>query len=144
MAFEQGEQIVRAGKAQQEESALARHHLHFQPALQQQPAARPGGATGADLRQGLVRADRPFDQHLDAPAAVLDPVQARMQHARVVEDQQITPAQQHGQLGKAPVFQVLAIDRQQAAGRALGQRELGDQFRRQRVIEIGEGKRHFV
>jgi hypothetical protein len=91
-----------------------------------------------------MAADRPLDQHLDAPAAVLDAMQAGVQHARVVEHQQVALAQQGGQVGEAPVLQTAGVGHQQAAGRALRQRELGDQFRRQVVVEIGEGQRHLV
>jgi hypothetical protein len=95
--------------------------------------------TGADLRQRLVAADRALDQHLHAPAAVLQAVQAGPQHPGVVEHQQVARVQQAGQVGETPVLPARAIDHQQAAGRALRQRELGDQLWRQFVVEIGEG-----
>ena len=41
-----------------------------------------------------MRADRAFDQHLDLPAAVLDAMQAGVDDAGVVEDQQVAGLEQ--------------------------------------------------
>lgn len=144
VTLEEVDQILRPREAQQEECALARHHADFQRALQQQPAAGPGRMAGTDLRQRLVAPDGTLYQHFDPAAAVLDAMQPGMQDARVVEHQQVAGAQQVGQIGEAPVLPAVAVHDQQPAGGALGQRELGDQLRRQVVIEIGEGQRHSV
>ena len=49
---------------------------------------------GADLRERFVRRQDPFDQHLDAPARVLDAEDACAKHACVIEDDQIARREQ--------------------------------------------------
>jgi hypothetical protein len=66
-------------------------------------------------------------------------VQPRRNDARVVEHHQIAGTQFLREVGHAPVTQRAgcAVQAQQAAGAALRQRVLRDQFRRQGVMEIG-------
>ena len=61
------------------------------------------------------------------------------QHPRVVEDEQIAGSEQVGQVEELAVFQraVAAADDQQPRPVALGGRFLGDQLRREVVIEEG-------
>jgi hypothetical protein len=52
-----------------------------------------------------VRIEHALDQDLDLAAAVLAPVQARLDDARVVHHQHVAGGEQLHQVGKAPVGQ---------------------------------------
>ena len=80
-----------------------------------------------------------LDQHLDLAAAVLAPGEPRLDHARIVHDQQVAGLHEVRKVAKAAVgeFAVVAVEMQQAAGAALPGRILRYQRGRQLVIEIG-------
>jgi hypothetical protein len=100
----------------------------------------PGLARGwhPDEGEASCVAEHPLDQRLDATAAFLLPEQARLDDARVVEHQQVAGAQKVGQRGEAPIGKLAgrAVDMQQPAAAALRQRITGDQFIRQKVVEV--------
>jgi hypothetical protein len=97
---------------------------------------------GAHLRQRDALIEQALHQHLDLPAAFLAAEQARMQHPGVVHHQEVAGAQPLRQLGNAAIDAIVAGDNQQAARRTLRQGRLRHQFRRQQVVEIGEGQGH--
>ena len=79
-----------------------------------------------------------LDQHLELAAGGLFAEQARLDHAGVVEDQQVAGAQQRGQLAEDAVDGRGAGAIEQARGAAFGGGMLRDQFGRQVEIEIGK------
>ena len=92
-----------ARELQVKQLALAPDHARAVP---------PGSATAAPAFKPLLaractsavsRRQHPLQQQLDPPAAVLDAVNARRDHARVVEHQQIAGAQQRRQIAKLEV-----------------------------------------
>ena len=93
---------------------------------------------GAHQRQRFVLPDDALDEYLDLAASVLATEQARLDHARVVENQQVTRSDQARKLGKAPVVDRTAgaVQMQEPARAPLGQRALRDQFFRKRVVEL--------
>ena len=95
---------------------------------------------GADHRERERRLDDALDQRLDAAAGRLASEQPRLQHARVVEHQQVAGHEQALDVGEREVARRVARDVQQPARRALGQRVLRDQVRRQVEIEVVEGE----
>ena len=80
--------------------------------------------------------------HLDLAARFLDAEEARLDHARVVENQQVTGCEQARQVGEAAVAKLAAANVQQAAAGAFDRRVLGDQFGRQGKVEVVDGQRH--
>jgi hypothetical protein len=66
----------------------------------------------------------------------------RLDHARVVENQQVSGCEQARQLGEAAVAKLAAANVQQAAAGAFDRRVLGNQFGRQREVEVVDGQRH--
>ncbi len=70
---------------------------------QLQPRARLGRLAGADLRDRVRRVDDALEQHLDLAAAFLDAEEARLDHARVVEHQQVAGCEQVRQIGEMPI-----------------------------------------
>ena len=111
---------------------------------QAQPRARLGRLAGAHLGDGVPFVNDALEQHLDPAAAVLDAEEARLDHARVVEDEQIPGAHQGGQVGETAVGELPAGDVQQPAAAALGGGVLGDQLGREGKVEIVDGQRHGV
>ncbi len=85
-----------------------------------------------ELHQRLVVGDDALDQHLHAAAGRLRAVQARADHAGVVEDREVAFAQQRRQIDEAPVGQRIAVDVEQAAPASRRRGRLRDQLRRQR------------
>ena len=132
-------------EAQARELALAAQHLDRAAVVEQQAATGLERLGGAHLRQRLVLALQPLDQDLDPAAAVLAAVQPRRQHARVVEHQQVAGIEQLQQVAEAPVLEAaVGPQHQQAAGGAILQRLLRDQFRRQLEVEVGTLHRRIV
>ena len=85
----------------------------------------------AQVHERAARAEHPLEQHLDAPAGRLAPDDARRQHARVVEDEQVAGAQELRQLGEQPILDGArgAVEHEQTARAPLGERHLRDQLR---------------
>jgi len=131
LQFQREEFLLRAGAAGDRQR---------EGILQHDPAAGLGRLAGANLCDGMIPVDDALDHHLDPAAAFLLSEQARLDDAGVVENQQVAGGDQLRQVGKAPVVQRVAVDVQQSAGRALGGRVLGDQFGREREIEIVKGE----
>ena len=84
------------------------------------------------------RRGHPLDQRLDPATAVLETMQARLDHPGVVEDQQVARLQQAFDVGKREVFETVGQHPQQARVGAIGERVLGNQLGRQIEIEIGK------
>ncbi len=82
------------------------------------------------LGQHMMSIQNTLHQHFDAPATVLVAKEARGNHARVVEHQQIACPQQRGQIGKTQIAPgaARAIEGQQTAGGARRCRILRDQI----------------
>jgi len=93
-----------------------------------------------DLRQRVVRARRSLDHDLDPAAARLDAGEPGIDHAGVVEDDEVRRIEQRGQVAKHPVDRRRAIafvaDDEQPARAALGGRHLRDQLGRKIEGEI--------
>ena len=98
MPFDEFDQIFMRRKAEPVELALAAEHFDLEGVGQAQAAAGLRRLAGAHLGQRFMRAQRPFDQDFDLPAAVLAAVQARMQHAGIVENQQVAGFEQVGKI----------------------------------------------
>ncbi|MDT4832384.1 hypothetical protein FQZ97_659400 [compost metagenome] len=138
----------RRGEAQREELVHARADRDREGVFGQvQRAALGGRFRGAHLGQHGMRVQHALHQHLDLAAARLVAEEACLDHARVVEDQQVFRAQVIDDVAEGAVDQAHRIGgvggrdpfhHQQPAGAAVGQRALGDQFWRQRKIEIGK------
>ncbi len=79
-----------------------------------------------------------LDQAFDAPAAGFAPEQTRRNDPGVIENHQVTGLEETGQIGENTVVERtgIPVQVQQPAGRAFGERFLGDQFRRQIESEI--------
>ncbi|MNV79218.1 hypothetical protein D3C71_1727600 [compost metagenome] len=83
----------RLGKAQREELVDARPHRYGEGIVGQvQLTALGGRLRGAHLRQHRVAIDHALHQHLHPAAARLLAEEARLDHAGVVEDQQVIGA----------------------------------------------------
>ena len=131
----------RAGKADVEQFAFAAQHGGVEGVGQAQHHAGAGRLAGPHVRQGAVGVGDAFDQHFDLAACGLVAGQARLDHAGVVEHQQVAGAQQPFQVGEAAVMELAgAVQVQQPAARALGGGRLRDELGRQLVVEVGNGK----
>jgi len=124
---------------QQIELAVAAEHFSLATGIERDAAARLGRLAGADLGPRPLPTQQAFNQDLDPATAGLLAEQACGDHPGIVEDQQIARLQQRRQVAHVQVGEVLRRRRhqQQAAGRTFRQRRLGNQFRRQVVMEIG-------
>jgi hypothetical protein len=93
---------------------------------------------GADVRPGLVGRQHALDQHLDATAGGLGAKQARLDHAGVVEHEQVTGVQQAGKIAKDAVGERGGGAIEQARAAALGRRMLRDQLVGQLEVEVDQ------
>ena len=109
------------------------------PILAQAPTTPPAAATAQEDKALLAFLDQAFDQHFDLAATAFLAVQASLDDARIVKDQQVPLAQQAGQVGELAVMQLAGtVQMQQTAALALGRRALSDQIRGKLVIELGD------
>ena len=111
------------------EFPLAAEHAHLAGrALQCSPQA--DGFAVPDLHQGGSLGERTLQQHLHGAAGGLAQPQTCRDHARIVENQQVTRLQQLRQIGdvQVPVQVATALHDQQAAGAAIGQWALRHQL----------------
>ena len=110
--------------------------------------APPRLCSGMPGRSGLLAractsasaaVERPLEQQLHLAAGFLEREQARGNHARVVEDQQVAGRDELRQIAHLPVGQRAggAVERQQPARRSLGERLLGNEFFGKFVGEVG-------
>ena len=140
MALELGQHGFLPWEADAEELALAVHHLQLETVAHQQ--ARPGRRVVAHphQHQRLVVIEDALDQHLDPPARGLVAEQPGLDHPRVVEHQEVAGPQHRRQVLEPGIADRTgqAIHEHQAARAAFGQRLLGNQFRREVVVEIVE------
>ena len=93
---------------------------------------------GAHQRQRERRFQHALHQHFDLAAARLAPEQPRLDHARVVEDEQVIAIEQFNDVAEVTVGEAPVRNVQQAARGAIGQRMLRDQSCGQIEIEICE------
>ncbi|MDQ1188680.1 hypothetical protein QE447_001183 [Stenotrophomonas sp. SORGH_AS282] len=121
------------------ELAIAAQHLGLAAGIERDPAAGLRRFAGAYLGPGLLPAQQAFNQDFHATAAGLLAEQAGRDHPGIVEDQQVAGLQQRRQVAHLAVFERGRRLRHhhQAAGRALGERGLGDQFSGKVVMEVG-------
>ena len=92
------------------------------------------------VRRHLVAGQHTFNQQLQLAAGGFFAKQAGVDDLGVVEHQQITGAQQLGQIVKNAVYRRGTGAVQQTRAAALGCRVLGNQVLRQNEIEIAEGE----
>ncbi len=92
------------------------------------------------MRQHALLVQHALHQHFDFAAARLPAVNARRDHPRIVEHQQIAGIQLLQHVGKDPVRQLPArtVQRQQATTAALRLRIEGDKRFRQLKSKIGD------
>src|SRR5690606_17624344 len=135
----------RLGKAQLEQGIVARQHADLAVILEQDATARLGRLAGPYMGQHPVLVQHPFHQDFQLPAGFLAPEQARRYDPGIVEYHQVARPQVLQQLGEPPVLQGTAgaIETQQPAGSAFGQRMTGDEAVRQVEMEIADAhERH--
>jgi hypothetical protein len=91
------------------------------------------------VHQRLVRIQWPLQKHLHLAAGFLDGEQARGNHARVVEHQEVAWRDELRQIAHLPIGQrpAGAVEGQQATRRSLGERLLGYEFGWEFVGEVG-------
>jgi hypothetical protein len=129
VTFQQDERVFRGVEFQDEEFPFTPEHARLEGTLQVQTRPRLGRLARTHLGQQTVRVQHPFHQYFDATTAVFATVQARGNHPRIVQDQQIARTQQSAQVAESAIHdQALAIQTQQAARRAFRERFLGDQI----------------
>ena len=114
-------------------------HRHAIPvAFELDDCARLRRMAGAHLRARGTRAFDPLDHHFDASAGVLASEQTRLDHARVIEYEQISGSKPSRQFSNTAVLKAFAGSRdQKSTGGALRQRRLRDQLVGELEIEIG-------
>ena len=125
---------------QQVELAATAHHvdghiLHEELASGAQRLAR----TRLAERPGFVQ--HTLHEQFGAAAGILARQQPRFDDAGIVHHQHIFRRQQIQYGAEAAMQQFVAVQHQQAALGARGRRPLGDEFRRQREVEIGCARR---
>ena len=93
---------------------------------------------GADVGKRVTLVQHSLDQHLQFAAAVLHPEQPGLDHARVVEHQQVAGLEKLRQIAEPTIRQraARAIEMEQAALAALPSGKLGDQLGGESEIEI--------
>jgi hypothetical protein len=103
-----------------------------------QPGSGAGRLAGAHVGEKAPLAGLALDQHLGAPAARLARREPRLDHPGVVEHQQIARRQQLGEIGESAVGQrpAGAVEHQQPARPALGERRLGNELLGQVEVEV--------
>ena len=93
--------------------------------------ARLGRLGRPHLGQHGAVVEHALDQHFDLAAGCLLAEEARLQHPRVVEDQQVAGLEQADDVGEMAIGDAVAVELQQARSAAVGQRGLGDALGRQ-------------
>ncbi len=142
MRLDQFDRIAR--KTQPVELPVAAEYLDIECLREPDRAPGPGRLAGAHLCEHGVITDDTLDQYFDLAASCLFPIQAGMQHTRVIHDQQVARGKQVGQVGEGAVLAHPPAYHQQPACATLGEWRLGNPVGRQRVIEIVEGEGHVL
>ena len=139
-----GQQRTRVVEADKMETIVAVLHDGRRAARKLQWGSRAWGMTRPHLHPRFIRAGDPFEQDLDFAAGGLVRADTRLDHPRVVADDEIARLQQRRQVGEIAIGVTVHTDVEQSTARTLHGRRLRDQFRRQRVVEIGQriGARH--
>ena len=120
--------------------ARASDHSHLDGrsiALQHDRRPWCRGVARADARQSAAWPGDALDEQLDLATSGFPAQQARLDHPRVVEDEQVAGRQELGQVGDRPVREPARCRHQEATGGPLRQWPLGDELRRQVVMEVG-------
>ena len=114
---------------QLEQCLMARQHQRFTATVDMNFRTGLRRFARTKMRQHATRIEHALDQHLDLAAGILLAEQARRNDAGIVEHHEIARPQVIEQLGKAAMLQstARAVEHQQTAGTALGQRMTGDQ-----------------
>ncbi len=135
------EDLVRiAAELHAPEIILARHDGGCVSQPQGNHGAGSRRLARAQLHERRARTREPLEHDLDLAAAVaLDAMQARRDHSRVVEDQQVAGAQKRRQVDELAIGQRTCgtLQVQQPAAAARGGRMAGDQFVGQVEMEVG-------
>ena len=130
------EEFQHAGREpQQVELAATLQHGHGLTVHQERALGMQGLADTHLAERGVGGLDA-LDQDLGPATGVLDRAQPRLDHAGVVDDEQVVRAQQIDDLPKAPVHDGVAVQFQQPTVRAPRQRPPGDEMFRQAVGEV--------
>ena len=121
------------------ELAIASQHFQFTTRIQRNARSRLGRLAGTNLRACTVVRQQALDQDFDPSTCLFLPENTRRNDPRVVEHQQVARPQPLHQVTHLLVDESspLRWHHQQAAGRTLGQRRLGDQRLGQVVVEVG-------
>ena len=119
-------------KAKAHETAGALEHSRGCAAGQLEVRTWPGWMAGFELHPRLIGRDDPLQKELDLPAVRrgLASIEARPDHAGVVEYQYIAGNEQIGQRSEREVGNPVAGNVQQAARRPLARGPLRNSFRR--------------
>jgi hypothetical protein len=91
------------------------------------------------LYNSLFSPDDTLEEYLNAPTRRLRPREPRRNHFRIVENEKIPRTQKAGEVAHGAVARGGTIrprENQQPTRRSLGERSLGNQFRRQVVGEV--------
>ncbi|MCY1430792.1 hypothetical protein D9M71_467470 [compost metagenome] len=128
------------GEAQLEQRVVALQHLRLAAALDEDGRARLGRFARTHVGQHAVAVQHAFDEDFQLAAGSLLAEQARRDHPGIVEHHQVARAQQFQHIGELPVrqFAARAVQHQQAAGAAFGERMAGDQVVGQVKMKIGD------
>ena len=96
------------------------------------------------MREHLTLRKHPLDQRLHRTAARFDAQQPRLDHACVVEDEQVAGRKQLGQVAKAAIDCKLLAPVEQTRRAALFNRVLRNEFWGQNEVEIAQrvGRKH--
>ena len=125
-------------ESQHEEVVVSPFDRRLDRLVEDERGTDGGSVAGTDQCQRQRGLQHAFDQRLDLSATGLAPQQPRLDHAGVVEHEQIVRAEQLLDVGEVQVAQRGWRDVQQATCAAIGQRVLRNQLRRQLEVKIGE------
>ena len=127
LPFEDREHVV--VEPQLEEVVAPAFDNRFDTRIEHKPAAAGWLVAGAYQRQRERRFQHALHQHFDLAAARLAAEKPRLDHARVVEDEQVIAIEQFNDVAEVTVGEAPVGNVQQAARGAIGQRMLRDQSR---------------
>ncbi len=120
MRLQQREHVLIVLQAKVEQIVGALDHGSLNRVRQLDARTRSWAVAGAHVCEKLALAEDAFDQQLDPSAGLLGTEQPGLDHARVVEDEQIAGRQQVGHVGDHSVDERFPAQAQQPARRAGG------------------------